>query len=142
MPNWLRRIFYAQQSYSALRATVEKGRTSTWRTQNDPKGEFAILSSYLALRVEDGLVRDSADWKRFGFRALFNRRLGALDFDASFEICAVFYADSRRRNVADHLAILLDLDAISRAEIAGGITVDDYFPSGNFGIQIGSAPYG
>ena len=116
--------------------------TSPWQIQVNAKREFAKIASYLAFRANGDLVRSSTDWRLFGFLALLNRRLGALDLDVSLKISAVLDADSRRRNIANHLAIPLDLDAIARAEIAGGIAVDDHFARGNFRIQIGRAPYG
>ena len=49
---------------------------------------------------------------------------------------------SKRINRDQYDAILFDLDAIVRAEIAGGIAVDDHFASLNFRIQLARAPDG
>ena len=117
-------------------------RTSTRQAQFTAKSELFLISSDLAGQAGELLSKPLCRPGISSFSLLsLNRRVGALDLDVTLEIGAFLDADARRRNIADHLAVLLDLDAVARAEIAGGIAVDDHFARGNFGIQLGRAPH-
>src|ERR1700726_1938338 len=100
-----------------------------------------MCSTDLPYHVNRSLICNHADGSLFGFLASLNRRLRAIDLDTPLEIGAVLNADSPRYNVADHPAVLLDLDAVARVQIAGGIAVDDHFGGINFRIQLSGAPH-
>jgi len=88
------------------------------------------------------LVRNACE-NALVFGALIaGRRFGSLDFDAALEVGAVFDAEARRGDVADHFAVLLDLDAIAHAYIADGLAVDHYFAGVDLGIQLSAASHG
>ena len=87
------------------------------------------------------LVRNAGEHSLFD--ALFTgRRFGSLDFDAALEVGAVFDAEARGGDVADHFAVFLDLDAIAHADIAHGLAVDHNFAGIDLGIQLSAASDG
>ena len=63
-------------------------------------------------------------------------RLGRVDLDATLELGAVFDADARRGDVADHRAITLDVDAVTGVDIANHFSVNDNFARVNFGSEL------
>src|SRR5579871_5220226 len=63
-------------------------------------------------------------------------RVGALDFDVALEVGALFDADARGGDVADHFAVLLDFHAIAGLQVAGDVAVDDHFARADFGIEL------
>ncbi len=67
--------------------------------------------------------------------------LGWVDFDAAFEVGAVFDADAGGGNVADDRAIRLDVNAVPRMDVADYLAIDDYFAGVNFGIELGCRTY-
>ena len=89
-------------------------------------------------------VRADESACRFGLESRNRGRLraGPVDFDASLENGAVFDADARRLDIADHRAVLLDFNAIGGIDIAGDFAEDDQFARGNFGIQDAAAADG
>ena len=91
-------------------------------------------------RENHDLFGCGTDWNRESQQVPLSRRFGASYPDAAFELCTILDADSRRRNIANQPAIFLDLAAVARVEIAGGLAVDDYFAWGNFRTQLCRAP--
>src|SRR6266853_2809722 len=63
-------------------------------------------------------------------------RFGGVDLDATFELGSVFNADTRRRNVTDHGAIALDVDAVAGVHIADHFSVNDNFARVNLGSEL------
>src|SRR6267142_5666575 len=69
-------------------------------------------------------------------------RFGGVDLDATFELRAVFNADARRGNVADHGAIALDVDAVAGVHIADHFSVDDNFACVDLRSELRRGPDG
>src|SRR5690242_21638027 len=65
------------------------------------------------------------------FRSLAIRNLvrrGPADFDAALEYGAVFDANARRLNVADHRTVSLDVHTVAGIHVAAYFAVDGEFP--------------
>src|SRR5712672_2516952 len=63
-------------------------------------------------------------------------RFGGVDLDATLELGAVFNADTRRGNVADHRAIALDVDTVASVHIAHHFSVNDNFARVNLRSEL------
>src|SRR5258705_10067700 len=63
-------------------------------------------------------------------------RFGGVDLDATFELGAVFNADTRCGNVADHGAIALDVYAVTGVHIADHFSVNDNFARMNLRSEL------
>src|SRR6266851_1227380 len=66
--------------------------------------------------------------------------LGGVDLDATLELRAVFDADARGGDVADHRAVALDVNAIAGVKVARYLSVDDNSTRVNLGRELRGAP--
>src|SRR5467141_2863381 len=92
----------------------------------------------------DGIIsnyfRGNRNANAFGISVCF--RLRTINLHAALEISAILNADPSRCNIADHRAILLNLDSVASMKIALDLAVDNDFACGDFGIQLSGASYG
>jgi hypothetical protein len=84
----------------------------------------------------------SGDWNANAFGISVGLRLGTINLDAALEISAILNTDPNRCNIAEHRAILLNLDSVASTKIARDLAVDYDFACGDFGIQLSGASDG
>src|SRR6267143_6327908 len=75
----------------------------------------------------DGIISNyfSGNWNTDAFGISAGSRFGMINLDAALEISAILNTDSNRYNIAEHRAILLNLDSVASMKIARDLAVDD-----------------
>src|SRR6202049_1117384 len=84
------------------------------------------------------LVRSDLLWKSAPSTLLRGHcvRLRRINLDAALEMCPIFNADPRGRNIPDDRSVGLDVHAIPRVHIARHFAVYDHFARIDFGIEL------
>src|SRR5260370_37283018 len=91
----------------------------------------------------DGIISNYFSGNRnanaFGISVCF--RLGTINLHAALEISAILNTDPSRCNIAEHRALLLNLDSVASMKIARDLSVDNDFACGEVAIQLSGASY-